>query len=74
VGRKINTYKGCKLRIPYLLERMPVMKGSIAEPDMPMPVIHPMLPARSERGKIRLQCPTMMGNKGPRSMPIIETY
>ena len=69
-----KSYSGCRERIPYFEASNPVMNGKAADPDIPMPVIQPTHPVSNQLGRMRDACPTKMGNMGPRSTPMKDTY
>lgn len=67
------THNGCKLDIPNLAARTPVMSGSTALPAMPMPAIQPIAPVSSQRGRTFFAWLTTIGYIGPMRTPITDT-
>ena len=68
-----RSYSGCKLLIPNLDDRAPVMNGRTALPAWPNPAIQPIAPVRIQRGRTRPVWFMVMGYIGPSSMPTNET-
>ena len=68
-----STYKGCNDRIPNLDAKTPVTNGRTALPLTPIPEIHPTQAVSIQCGRMREECATTMGKKGPSRRPIMET-
>src|SRR5260221_10474158 len=70
----MDTYKGCRAKIPYFSARRPVIKGSAADPATPIPATSPTEPVNNHLGRTRVMCWTSNGNIGPKTSPTTDIW